>query len=228
MNPWKVEDVMSKKVVSVRLNTPYGEIVSTLAKHKVSAVPVLDRFSRVVGIVSEADLLHKVEFLGQDTEPQFLEWGTRKVNRSKANADTAEQLMTSPAVTTQPGVSVIAAARRLEEKHVKRMPVVDAFGLLLGIVSRTDLLKMYLRPDHELRHEVVEDVLRRTLHIDALTIEVEVVDGVVILNGHVDRRSIAEIAVNLTKSVPGVIRVVDQILWSRDDVTVPALLADCR
>ncbi len=222
MKPWKVQDVMTRKVVSVRTNTQYAEIVNTLAQNKISAVPVLDHFSRVVGVVSEADLLHKVEFLGRDTEPQFFEWGTTKVNRSKANADTAEDLMTSPAVTITPGMSVIAAARRLEDKHVKRMPVVDAFGLLHGIVSRTDLLKMYLRPDHELRHEVVEDVLRRMLWIDPLTVEVDVIDGVVILNGHVDRRSVAQIAVNVTKSVPGVIRVVDQILWSRDDVAVPA------
>jgi CBS domain-containing protein len=222
MKPWKVQDVMSKKVVSVRTNTPYAEIVNTLATHKISAVPVLDHFSRVVGVVSEADLLHKVEFLGQDTEPQFFEWGTKKVNRSKANAETAEELMSSPAVTIQPGVSVITAARRLEDKHVKRMPVVDAFGLLLGIVSRTDLLKMYLRPDHELRHEVIEDVLRRMLWLDPLTVEVDVIDGKVILHGHVERRSTAQIAVNVTKSVPGVIRVVDQILWARDDVAVPA------
>jgi CBS domain-containing protein len=222
MNPWKVQDVMSKKVVSVRLDAPYAEIVGALVKHKISAVPVLDHFSRAVGVVSEADLLHKVEFLGQDTETRFFEWGTKKVNRSKANAGTAQELMTSPAVTIQPGMSVITAARRLEDKHVKRMPVVDAFGLLLGIVSRTDLLKMYLRPDHELGHEIVEDVLRRMLWIDPLTIQVDVTDGVVVLNGHIDRRSTAKIAVNVTKSVPGVIRVVDQILWSRDDVDVPA------
>jgi CBS domain-containing protein len=222
MKPWKVQDVMTKKVVSVRLDTQYAEIVNILAKHKISAVPVLDHFSRVVGIVSEADLLHKVEFLGQDTETQFFEWGTKKVNRSKANAGNAEELMTSPVITIQPGMSVIAAARRLEDRHVKRMPVVDAFGLLLGIVSRADLLRMYLRPDHELRHEVVEDVLRRMLWIDPLTVEVDVVDGVVVLNGHVERRSTAQIAVNVTKSVPGVIRVVDQILWSRDDIVTPA------
>jgi osmotically-inducible protein OsmY len=102
------------------------------------------------------------------------------------------------------------------------MPVVDAFGLLLGVVSRADLLKMYLRSDHELRHEVVEDVLRRMLWIDPLTIQVEVVDGVVTLNGHIERKSTAQIVVNVTKSVPGVIRVIDQILFSRDDINVPA------
>jgi CBS-domain-containing membrane protein len=86
-----------------------SKIVNTLAKHDISAVPVLDHFSRAVGVISEADLLHKVEFLGQDTETRFFEWGTKKVNHSKANADTAQELMTSPAVTVQPGMSVITA-----------------------------------------------------------------------------------------------------------------------
>jgi CBS domain-containing protein len=221
MRQWKVKDVMTTDVVTVLADTPYSEIVNTLAKNKISAVPVLDTFGRVIGIVSEADLLHKVEFIGDGGQRVF-EWGTKKANRAKANGAAAQDLMTTPAVTIQPSISVIAAAKRLEGEHIKRLPVVDEMGRLVGIVSRRDLLKMYLRPDYELKEDVVEDVLRRLLWIDPLTVGVEVHDGVVTLSGHLDRKSTAELAVNVTKTVPGVIRVVDQLAWSHDDTVVTA------
>src|SRR5262245_50682830 len=106
MRQWKVKDVMTADVVTVHADTPYGAIVSTLAKHRISAVPVVDRFNEVIGIVSEADLLHKVEFLGDKAQRVF-EWGSRKANRAKAEGATAVELMSTPAVTIQPGVSVV-------------------------------------------------------------------------------------------------------------------------
>jgi CBS domain-containing protein len=221
MKQWTVQDVMTSDVASVLVDTPYAEVVSTLADRKVSALPVLDGFNRVVGVVSEADLLHKVEFIGEDTDFRFFEWGTKKANRAKANAATAGDLMTTPAVTVQPGVSVVIAAKRMEQEHIKRLPVLDEMGRLIGIVSRRDLLKMYLRPDHEVRDEVIEGVLRTLLWIDPLTVEVEVVDGVVTLNGEVDRKSTAQIAAHVTKRVPGVVQVVDHLAWNYDDTTIP-------
>jgi CBS domain-containing protein len=222
MKQWTVQDVMTSDVASVLVDTPYAEVVGTLANRKVSALPVLDGFHRVVGVVSEADLLHKVEFIGADTEFRFFEWGTKKVNRAKANATTAGDLMTSPAVTVQPGVSLVIAAKRMEDEHIKRLPVLDEMGRLIGIVSRRDLLKMYLRPDHEVRDEVIEGVLRTLLSIDPLTVQVEVVDGVVTLIGEVDRKSTAQIAAHVTKRVPGVVQVVDRLAWNYDDTTVSA------
>jgi CBS domain-containing protein len=213
---------MTADVASVLVDTPYAEVVAALANRKVSALPVLDGFHRVVGVVSEADLLHKVEFIGEDTDVRFFEWGTKKVNRAKANATTAGDLMTSPAVTVQPGVSLVIAAKRMEDEHIKRLPVLDEMGRLIGIVSRRDLLKMYLRPDHEVRDEVIEGVLRTLLSIDPLTVQVEVVDGVVTLIGEVDRKSTAQIAAHVTKRVPGVVQVVDRLAWNYDDTTVSA------
>jgi CBS domain-containing protein len=204
------------------VDTPYAEVVSTLADRRVSALPVLDGFNRVVGVVSEADLLHKVEFIGEETEFRFFEWGTKKVNRAKANAATAGDLMTSPAVTIQPEVSLTVAAKRMEGEHIKRLPVLDEMGRLIGIVSRRDLLKMYLRPDSEVRDEVIEGVLRQLLSVDPLTVQVEVTDGVVTLNGEVDRMSTAQIAAHVTKRVPGVVQVIDHLAWSYDDTTVSA------
>jgi CBS domain-containing protein len=213
---------MTTDVASVLVDTPYAEVVATLATRKVSALPVLDGFNHVIGVVSEADLLHKVEFIGEDTEIRFFQWGTKKVNRAKANATTAGDLMTSPAVTVQPGVSVVIAAKRMEEQHIKRLPVLDEMGRLIGIVSRRDLLKMYLRPDHEVRDEVIEGVLRQLLWIDPLTVQVEVTGGVVTLNGEVDRRSTAQLAAHVTKRVPGVVQVVDHLAFTYDDTALTA------
>lgn len=217
MRQWKVKDVMTKDVVTVHADTPYGEIVSALAERRISAVPVIDRHHQVIGIVSEADLLHKVEFIG-DTEQRLFEWGSRKANRAKADGATAIELMSSPAVTIQPGDSVVLAAKRMEAASVKRLPVVNDRGQVVGVVARSDLLKMYLRPDHDLHADVVENVLRRMLWIDPLTVKPEVHDGVVTLTGSLDRRSTAELAVHVTKSVPGVIQVVDQIIFEFDDI----------
>jgi CBS domain-containing protein len=220
MKQWTVQDVMTADVASVLVDTPYAEVVGLLADRKVSALPVLDGFNRVVGVVSEADLLHKVEFIGEATDFRFFEWGTKKANRAKANATTAGDLMTTPAVTVQPGVSVVVAAKRMEEEHIKRLPVLDEMGRLIGIVSRRDLLKMYLRPDYEVRDEVIEGVLRQLLWIDPLTVQVEVEDGVVTLNGEVDRKSTAQIAAHVTKRVPGVVQVVDHVTWNYDDTVI--------
>ena len=220
MKQWTVQDVMTADVASVLVDTPYAEVVATLATRKVSALPVLDGFNHVIGVVSEADLLHKVEFIGEDTEIRFFQWGTKKVNRAKANATTAGDLMTAPAVTVQPGVSLVIAAKRMEEAHIKRLPVLDEMGRLIGIVSRRDLLKMYLRPDDEVRDDVIEGVLRQLLWIDPLTVQVKVEDGVVTLNGEVDRMSTAQIAAHVTKRVPGVVQVVDHVTWNYDDTTI--------
>jgi CBS domain-containing protein len=219
MRQWKVKDVMTTDVVTVHADTPYSDIVSILVKHRISAVPVVDRFHEVIGVVSEADLLHKVEFIG-DTEHRLFEWGSKKVNRAKADGATAIELMSSPAVTIQPGVSVVVAAKRMEAAKVKRLPVVNDRGHVVGIVARSDLLNMYLRPDHDLYEDVVENVLRRMLWIDPLTVKPEVHDGVVTLTGSLERRSTAELAVHVTKSVPGVIQVVDQITFEFDDTKV--------
>ena len=222
MRRWKVQDVMTCEVVSVKADTPYREVVNLLARHRVSAVPVVDEFRRVLGVVSEADLLYKVEFAGGDADLRMFEWGTRKAKRAKAHAGTAAELMTAPAVTTLPGSSLTAAAKLLDGEQVKRLPVVDELGYLVGMVTRSDLLTVYLRPDPEIRAAIVEDVLRRTMWIDPVEISVDVVDGIVTLAGDIDRKSTVQIVVHLVRTVPGVIEVVDKLAYSYDDTLVAA------
>lgn len=217
MTQWLVRDVMTRDVLSVTLGTSYREIVDALVDRKVSAAPVVDDDGRVVGVVSEADLLHKVEFVGDEQHRRIFERPSRRFARDKAHAVVAEDLMTSPAITVRPEMSVVAAARRLEAERVKRLPVVDADGRLVGLVSRRDLLRMHLRPDSEIRDDIVDNVLRRALWIDPVAVQVDVVNGVVTVAGRVERRSTAGLVVRLTASVPGVVDVVDQLGWDYDD-----------
>jgi CBS domain-containing protein len=217
MRRWTVKDVMTDNVVSVSDNTPYKDIVQLLAQHEVSAVPVVDDTRRVLGVVSEADLLHKIEFTGLEPHVHLLERKQRRQARAKAAGDRAGDLMSSPAVTVSSDASLSAVAKIMDHERVKRLPVVDEQGRLIGIVSRRDLLRVYLREDETIREDIREQVLRRTLWIDPDMLTVAVDRGVVTLTGTADRRSTAQITVRLCESVDGVVEVVDQIGYEYDD-----------
>jgi len=217
MRQLTVRDVMTADVVWVQEDTPYRKIVELLAERQVSAVPVVDGFRRVVGVVSEADLLHKIEFAGDELGRRLFERRSRRAARAKAHGDVAVDLMSTPAATILPGAPLVTAAKRMETEHVKRLPVINDLGELIGIVSRRDLLKPHLRPDPQIRDEVVDEVVRRIMLIDPVAVEVDVTGGVVTLRGTVDRRTTAAITARLTAAVPGVVSVVDQLGWDFDD-----------
>lgn len=217
MAQWKVRDVMTRNAISVPLDATYRELVDTLLDNDVTAAPVVDEDGVVVGIVSEADLLHRVEAVGEEHRPRIIIRSSRRAAAHKAHAMVAAELMSSPAVTVNPDASVVVAARQLEARGVKRMPVVDGRGRLMGIVSRRDLLRMHTRPDSEIHHDIVDGILRRSLSIDPRTVQVQVVDGVVTLDGRVDNRSLAGLTVRMATDVPGVVDVVDKLTWERDD-----------
>ncbi|HEX6968367.1 MAG TPA: CBS domain-containing protein [Micromonosporaceae bacterium] len=214
MRTWQVSDVMTTDVAVVYKDTPYRDIVDVLAERHVSAVPVVDESRRVLGVVSEADLLHKVELVGQPQERRI--FGRRRT-RVKAEADVAADLMTAPAVTTRPDTSLTEAAKTMNREHVKRLPVVDDLGHLVGIVSRGDLLKVHLRPDADIRRDVVREVLRRLLGVAEDEVEVTVEDGVVRLIGQLDRRTSVDIAGRLTAQVSGVVKVINELGYDYDD-----------
>jgi len=135
----------------------------------------------------------------------------------KAHGDTAAELMTVPAITITPAATTVEAARHMEEHGVKRLPVVDEDGTLLGIVSRYDLLKVFVRQDGDIAHEVREEVLDRSLWADADNVYIRVDRGVVTLSGSVRRRSDAEIAARMIQRVNGVVDVIDKLEWKEDD-----------
>ncbi|GAA1037093.1 CBS domain-containing protein [Virgisporangium ochraceum] len=218
MNGQHVKDVMTPEVVVVAPDCGFKHIVDVLADFKVSAVPVVDD-GVVIGVVSEADLLHKVEFGGAVEPARLFERRSHRSSRQKAAGETARDLMTSPVVTVAPDASIGAAARLMEQHHVKRLPVVDGTtGHLVGIVARRDLLRRYLRPDSEIRREIVDDVLLRTMWVDPADITVTVEEGRVTMTGRSDRRSTAQIAVRLARGVDGVVSVTDKLSWRFDDL----------
>lgn len=218
MRKWTVDDVMTPAVVSVRETTPYREVVDLLVGNRFSAVPVADAFQRVTGIVSEADLLRKIEYAG-DEEPRMFDGRRRRANRAKAFGRTAADVMTTPPVVVQAGTSIAAAARLMDDEDVKRLPVVDDLGRLVGIVSRGDLLKVHLRPDDEIAQDV-RDVLRTYATDDAASIDADVNGGVVTLTGHVGRWSTTAIVDRLIRQIGGVVEVVDKIVYDFDDSAI--------
>jgi CBS domain-containing protein len=214
---WRIKDVMTTEVVAVPSDKPFKEIVDLLADRGISAVPVVDDQNRVVGVVSEADLLHKTEFAGESVANRLLESRRHRTARKKAVGEVAGELMSAPAVTVSRETTLVEAARTMEEKDVKRLPVLDADGRLVGIASRRDLLKVFLQSDAAIRAEVRERVFRRGMWINPALVSVEVDDGVVTLAGELERRSVASVAVQLTRAVDGVVAVVDRLTYGYDD-----------
>ncbi|MFF9132960.1 CBS domain-containing protein [Streptomyces sp. NPDC014806] len=197
-SPYRVSDVMTHTVVAVGSEAPFKDVVELLDQWKVSALPVLAGEGRVVGVVSEADLLPKEEL--RDTDDGNL------AERAKASALTAGELMSAPAVTVHADATVAEAARIMARRHVKRLPVVDGVGLLQGVVSRSDLLKVFLRSDEEITAEIRSDVLPLLPVGDTLT--VSVTDGVVTLFGSLPERGLVPVIARAVRAVEGVVDVV--------------------
>jgi CBS domain-containing protein len=212
-----VEDVMTTDVVSAWSGTGFKELVDLMAGRGVSGVPVVDSGNVVVGVVSEADLLVKES----EQEPKGIHAALRLMHRRReratATASLARDLMTSPAVTVTPDVSIVHAARMMQERGVKRLPVVDPEGHLVGIVSRRDLLSVFLRTDDDIAEEIRREVVRRALLTEPSAVRVSVHEGHVGLDGEVERRSTASVAEALVARVDGVVTVHNRLTHQWDD-----------
>ena len=216
-----VGDVMTSPVITVPPQAHYKEVVRLMAEHAVSALPVVDDTGSLLGVVSEADLLLKREWRHARHMP-WLQGRGRRLARTKASAMTAGDLMSSPAITVDATVPLSVAARLLRERAIKRLPVMDG-GRLVGIVSRGDILKTYLRDDQEIRRDVIEGVMRGIMWMDPASVEVEVQDGVVSLRGVVELSSEAEILVNLVRGLDGVVGVKSSLTYRVDDRSLSAV-----
>jgi len=214
-----VHDVMTQEVVTARPDTPFKEIAALFHRNDITAIPVVDDQERPIGMVSEADLIRKAAVL-PDPEGRTPGRWLDAADRARAEAETAGGLMTSPAVTARGSWSVPEAARAMDRHKVKRLPVVDEVGRLVGIVSRRDLLQVFLRHDAAIREEIVHDVLGQTLWLASGDVRVAVQDGVVTLTGRLPRRSLVPIAEQLCRAVDGVVAVHQTLDWTEDDTDV--------
>lgn len=222
----KVGSVMTSDVICAEYATPLKEVARLLADGRISGLPVVDDDEKVIGVISETDLVtRQAEALGTD-EPkrrsalaESTSAGRRRA--AKSRAFTAGQLMTEPPVTVHADETIAEAARIMAQRHVERLPVLDEENRLVGIVTRRDLLRVFLRPDAEIRDEVTGEVLVRALRLAPKTIDVSVAEGVVTLAGRLERKSETELAVSLTKQIDGVVAVIDQLTHRSDDSGLP-------
>lgn len=205
-----IGELMTRKVVSVQLDTPFKDIAQALADNAVSAVPVLDALGRPAGIVSEADLLRKAadrsDLSGRTPVPHLEAW-----ERARAEGRTAGELMSAPAVCAHPEWTVVEAARLMEVQNVKRLPVVDEADVLLGIVSRSDLLRVFLRKDKAIEDEITREVVGRTARLGAAGVTAHVVQGQVTLRGSVDDPLLIPVLVRMCAGVDGVVAVSEEL-----------------
>ncbi|MFI6060670.1 CBS domain-containing protein [Streptomyces sp. NPDC051286] len=188
-----VGEVMTSEVVCASPQTPLDDVAALLDRHRIRALPVVDHDDKVVGVVSGADLAHGPV------------------------ATTAGELMTTPAVTIHPEQRVSDAARLMERQVVDRLPVVDEEDRLIGIATRRDLLRVFLRTDEEIRQQVVEAVLVSALGLPPCAVTVSVRDGMVMLEGRLHHRSDIPLAVRSTWRVEGVVGVVSRLGFDIDD-----------
>jgi CBS-domain-containing membrane protein len=208
-----VKDVMTTSVVAVKRNADFKQIVSVLRRFRVSACPVINDAGHVVGVVSEADLLYK-EASGRAPAGLIrLRW--RLGEQSKASAVTAGRLMTSPAITIHPDTSVAVAARMMQDRWVKRLPVVGDDGLLIGIVTRSDVLSVYERPDDQILTEILADVIVAEFGLVASTFDVCVASGIVVISGLMEQAGAALALVARLRRIEGVVAVRDRLSIGR-------------
>jgi len=218
----RVRDLMTEHVLTIGPEAPIKDVAKILVEHRVSGLPVCDIEGHVLGVVSEGDILYKEHdptegHLGGplgwivDGSPNFL-------GAVKAKALTAAKAMTSPAVTIAPYESASEAARLMCERRVNRLPVVKD-DKLVGIVTRADLVRAFTRTDEQIKQEIEEEVLERTMWIDAGKVEAIVSRGAVRLDGRLHTRSDVELLERLVARVPGVVSVASSVVWQVDDTT---------
>ncbi|WMX48447.1 CBS domain-containing protein [Streptomyces roseicoloratus] len=191
-----VSDLITPTAVSVVPGTTFKEIARLLDEFDITAMPVVDESNRPLGVVSEADLVRH--------------------SATGERHGTAGALMSSPAVVARPEWSVVRAARVMDRAKVKRLPVVDVDGRLVGVLSRSDLVQLFLRRDRAIQEEIVEDVITRTLALSPSDVSVEVEDGIVTLSGTARRPGLVPVLLRLCNSVDGVVEVVDRLEREND------------
>jgi CBS domain-containing protein len=220
----KVGNVMTSDVVRVPEATSFKQVAELLAQHRISGLPVVDGDEKVVGVISESDLMARQARDGRATPRRrlLLSPASRRM-AVKARALTAGQLMSTPPVTVHADDSIAFSARAMAEHRVERLPVLDEEDRLVGIVTRRDVLQVFLRPDADIREDVVQEVFVRTLWLAPSAVGVWVQDGVVTLEGELERASEVSIAGGAAARIDGVVAVDNRLTARLDDSDLRAV-----
>jgi CBS domain-containing protein len=204
-----VRDVMTTSVVTVRGDTPFKELAAVLASSRVSGFPVIDQAGKVIGVVSETDML--IKEADQAGHPASFAGLRRGRDREKAAGVTAAELMTSPPVTIGPDEPVQHAAFLMYDRAVSRLPVVDQAGHLVGIVSQADVLGVFSRPDEEIRRDVTDRLTGQGFPVDPERLQVTVRDGIVTLSGRPETGPVGRDIIEAVRNIDGVVAVRDEL-----------------
>lgn len=214
----KVSELMATDVLTVGPQASLKEVARRMLEAGVSGLPVTSERGDLVGIITEADFVAGEADRRAGKRAGLLRFFTEQPE-VPAYERTVGDVMTSEVVVISPEADHAEAARLMEQQRVKRLPVVDD-GQLVGLISRADMLKAFVRPDHEIIEEIQEKVMRKILWIDPNRAIVECVDGNVVLRGRLETRSDANLLVELTKRLDGVASVADHLQWDVDNTKV--------
>src|SRR5438094_1896051 len=204
-----VKDVMTTRVISVRSGATFKEMTAALRQYRVSAFPVIDEHEKVIGIVSEADLLAKEALSDPGPAAELV----HRQDVRKAGGLTAGELMTRPPVTAAPDDPIEQAARMMHFMRVKRLPVVNSGGQLVGIISRADVLAVFDRPDEDIRTDIADTLLLHEFRIDPRQFKVTVESGVVTMEGTPETAALGRALIRKARRVPGVVAVRDRLSY---------------
>jgi len=210
----RVREVMTSDVITISSSTPLKEAAVTMTDRRVSGLPVVDE-GRLVGIITESDFVSRLA--GEGDGLMAMLFGRRAAEISGAVGD----IMSTEPRTIGPDETVTAAARKMSELGIKRLPVVDGSGTLVGIVSRADLMAVFARPDHQIASDIINDGVTRLLGADPGSVTVEVRDGVVTLDGRVDLVTEKRMLEEFARRVAGVVAVNSSLAATYDETRLP-------
>ncbi|MGO9080151.1 MAG: CBS domain-containing protein [Streptosporangiaceae bacterium] len=219
-----VREIMTTAVVTTTPDEPFKKLAALMIRRGISAVPVVDTGGRVLGVVSEIDLLRKEEYAPDGSAPPPPHW-RHGPQRARAASLTAADAMTAPPVAIAPDATLVEAARVMDRHRLRHLLVLGDDGRLAGIVTPRDLLSVYLRPDAEVREEIICDVITGYLGTDPARVTVTVTDGRVTLGGEVEHKSMIPLAVERARGVDGVVDVTEHLSYATDDSHPPQLYA---
>jgi len=216
MRHYEVREVMTADPVTVTPPTPLKYVADLLVKQQDGGVPVVSLQRKVLGVITETDLLRKEELQRDPDAPHSIHLNYR-ARRDMATAQTAGEIMHTTPVTVRPDASVAEAARLMNRHDATYLPVTDENGKLLGVVCPRNLLQVFLRPDEEIRAEIISDVLVGYFGTNPALVQVEVTDGVVRLSGELERKSMLDVIRSQVRAVDGVIGVDGELGYAIDD-----------